>query len=78
MISIYEKETGKKLGQLSEKQLHFLMDHLEEESSTDQDYYINTATVDMMAEAGADEELLRMLRNALGKSGEAEIYWSEE
>ncbi len=78
MINLYDKESGKKLGQLNREQLQFLIDHLEEESSTDQDYYLNEATLEMLAGEGADKKLLDMLKLAMGSSDEAEIYWAEE
>ena len=76
MIEVRDKETGRRLGSISEQQLQFLIDELEEEHSEDQDYYINRATLDMFAEHGADENLLTFLRNALGDREEMEIVWS--
>ena len=76
MIEIRDKETGRPVGSLSESQLQFLIDQLEEESATDQDYYINRETIDMFAGLGADEGLLSFLRKALGEREEMEIQWS--
>jgi hypothetical protein len=53
-IQLYDNETQILLGEVTEQQLQFLIDHLEEESSTDQDYYINSDTLEMFARAGAD------------------------
>ena len=41
MIHLKNKETGAPLGDITEEQLQFLVDQLEEESETDADYYIN-------------------------------------
>ncbi len=76
MIEIRDKDTGRPVGSLSESQLQFLIDQLEEESDTDQDYYINRETIDMFAELRADEGLLSFLRKALGEREEMEIQWS--
>lgn len=76
MIEVRDKETGARLGSISERQLQFLIDELEEEHREDQDYYINRPTIEMFAEHGADEELLQFLRKALGDREEMEIEWS--
>jgi processive 1,2-diacylglycerol beta-glucosyltransferase len=75
MIELRDKGTGTLLGEISENQLKFLMDQMEEESSGDTDYYITPATLDMFEEAGADPELLALLRRALGAREEMEIRW---
>lgn len=78
MVKIYDKENGAWLGTIDEKQLRFLMDQLEEESSVDQDYYINETTLDAFQDAGADPALLTVLRAALNGRSEMEIRWSRE
>ena len=40
MIQLHEKETGVFVGTITEAQLQFLIDQLEEESADDTDYYI--------------------------------------
>jgi hypothetical protein len=47
-----------------------------EESSKDQDYYINETTVDLFEQRGADAGLVRLLRGALKGRSEMEIRWS--
>ncbi len=76
MIELHDKESGELLGKLSQQQLQFLIDHLEEESQTDQDYYLNAATIDMLEEQGADPQLIKLLRQALGDRDEMEVFWS--
>ena len=75
-IQLYDNDSQIRLGEITAHQLQFLIDHLEEESSTDQDYYINRATLEMFAEAGADPELLAILRQGFGDREEMEIRWS--
>ncbi len=48
---------------------------LEEESSTDRDYYIDLDTLDYLAERGAEASLLSALRKALGGREEMEFRW---
>lgn len=78
MIRLFDAESDAPLGTITEAQLEFLMDELEEESSTDRDYFINVATVDMLEEDGADPALLALLRSALGDREEMEIRWSND
>ena len=76
MIQLTDKDTGAPLGTISEEQLQYLIDHLEEESSDDQDYYINETTVDLCEQHGADKALVALLRSALEGRREMEIRWS--
>jgi hypothetical protein len=75
MIQMRDKETGKLLGSISEENLQFLIDNLEEESDDDTDYYLNRTTVDMLKENGASDELIELLNNALGDRDDVEIEW---
>jgi processive 1,2-diacylglycerol beta-glucosyltransferase len=75
MIEILDKQTGRSLGALSDEQFQFLSDQLEEESATDDDYYLNRTTVDLLEEQGADPALVSLLRTALGTAEETDIRW---
>ncbi len=75
MITLYDANSGKEIGTLTEEQLQFLREQLEEESSTDQDYYINRDTLDMFEDEGADAALLAVLQRALGAREEMDIRW---
>ncbi len=70
MILLYSQ-----VGELSEEQLDFLVDNLEEEWPEDRDYYINRTMVDLLKQRGADPTLLRMLTLALGDREEVDILW---
>lgn len=76
MIQLHDKDTGARIGTISEENLKFLVDQLEEESDDDKDYYINETTIDNFEESGADRELVSLLRSALGSRTEMEIRWS--
>ncbi len=78
MIDIYDAGDGKKLGAISEVQLQFLIDQMEEEDTEDQDYYISQDTVDMFEADGADAGLLAFLRKALGGRQDMDIRWDRE
>jgi processive 1,2-diacylglycerol beta-glucosyltransferase len=78
MIEIRDKESGELLGKITREQLQFLIDHLEEESDTDQDYYLNQLTIDLLEEQGADSQLINLLRKALGEREDMEIFWTSK
>jgi len=77
MFTIYDEATDAIYGTLDETQLQFLMDHLEEESAEDTDFYINQATVDMLEQDGADAALVKLLRTALGGREDMDIRWAK-
>ncbi len=75
MKELRDKDTGKTIGSITEAQLQFLVQQLEEESPEDQDYYLNRATLDLFVEQGIDPQLLELLRTAMGDREEMEIAW---
>ena len=77
MFTIYDEATDAIYGTLDATQLQFLMDHLEEESAEDTDFYINQATVDMLEQDGADAGLVKLLRTALGGRADMDIRWAK-
>lgn len=74
-ITLYDNETGAELGAISEQDLNFLIDHLEEETSDDRDYYLRAETLDLLDKAGASPALSGMLRKALGDREGIEVRW---
>ena len=78
MIDLKDKQTGQGIGSITEQQLEFLVDQLEEESGADTDYYLNTETLDMFKQNGIDPDLLRLLQTALGNRTEMEIEWARK
>jgi len=60
------------LGAITEEQLQFLVDHLEEEFKEDQSYYIDHDTADYLHDAGADDELIHLLEKGLLTVGDEE------
>jgi hypothetical protein len=75
MIDIYNNESNELVGTITEADLQVLVDHLEEESEEDQDYYIDAATIDVIGDGQATEHLLGVLRKALGGADGVEIRW---
>jgi len=78
MVELRDKETGRILGSISDEQLQFLIDQLEEEPETDTDYYIDAATLSMFEEKSIDPLLLTLLRDALGDREGMEIEWKRK
>jgi processive 1,2-diacylglycerol beta-glucosyltransferase len=79
MITLFDAESNQPVGQITEEQLAFLMNQLEEESTMDRDYYISLDTLDVLEEAGAHAALLTILRSALaGREGCDIRYVREE
>ena len=76
MIDVYNKATDELLGSITEADLQVLVDALEEESSDDQDYYIDAATIDVIGDGRATEHLLKILRKALGEAEGVDIRWA--
>jgi hypothetical protein len=76
MIKLYDRD-DKELGTISADQLQFLIDSMEEESSEDQDYYINPITLDYLESLGADAGLMALLRTALGDRQGITVRWDK-
>ena len=76
MIDVYDKATNRLIGSITEADLQVLVDALEEESSEDRDYYIDAATIDLIADGRATEHLVKLLRDALGSAPAVDIRWN--
>ncbi|HEX3644428.1 MAG TPA: hypothetical protein VHT95_02405 [Vicinamibacterales bacterium] len=75
MIDLYDAATNQLLGNITEADLKVLVDALEEEGLHDRDYYIDRATVDVIADGKATEHLLGLLRKALAAGDGIDIRW---
>ena len=68
---------GAPLGQIGEADLQILVGQFEEESSTDRDYYVEDATIDLLESAGASPDFVAMLRGAVAGSPDGiDIVWT--
>ena len=77
MVRLRDKETGVDLGSISDEDLDFLQDQLEEESDEDTDYYIGRDELEILKETGPPG-LIRVLEQALGDREGIEVEWIEE
>ncbi len=74
-VRISNKATGVTIGDLSGEDFQFLVDHLEEESSRDDDYFIDAPTVEMLDHVGASPNMVALLRGAVGTADGIDITW---
>ena len=74
-INLYKKDTNALIGVITEADLKVLADALEEESTTDNDYFIDQATIDVIGDGRASDHLLNLLRGAIGSGDGLEVRW---
>ena len=77
-IRISDKATGHIIGEVSEQDFQILAGHMEEESSTDQDYYVESMAIEAIELLGASAEFVALLRGAVGSSEGIDIAWSRD
>lgn len=76
MIDLYDKNSNALIGHITEAELGYLEEILEEESSADQDYYLTADTISLLGDDGrATDHLLALLKTALGSAESIEIRW---
>lgn len=63
--TLHLKGSGRLILRLTEKQHRDLVRLLQEESTTDRDYYIDDTVLDHLTANGADPQLVKALRRAL-------------
>jgi hypothetical protein len=68
-------DTGDDIGNITDVQLKFLVEQLEEDHEEDEDYYVDRDTLELMADNGADPELLALLEKAMGDDDHMDIAW---
>ena len=64
------------VGRISDDELAWLNSQLEKESEDDRDYYFDRRTLDMLDSKGASQQLMAVLRGALGSRDDMELQWS--
>jgi hypothetical protein len=77
MPKLYDKQSGALLGIVSDDDIDALIEQLEEEDSTDEDYFIDADTIDLLEEGGASETLVSLLRKAVGDSDGIDVRYEE-
>jgi hypothetical protein len=77
MPRLYLKQNESLIGTVSEDDLKLLIDQLEEEDQTDDDYFIDGPTIDLLERRGASKTLVSMLRAAVGGGEGVDIRWQK-
>ena len=77
-IRLSEKDSGRTLGSISQADFQMLVDYMEEESSKDQDYYVEHTTIDALEGLGASAGFVALLRAAVGDSEGVDVVWAAE
>ena len=75
MPTLIRIDNGEKIGDVPPEWLDFLIEQLEEEHDEDQDYFIDKDTLELLADNGADPELVALLEKAMGDDEEMDIAW---
>ena len=77
MIDLYLKGSKDLLGSITEAELQYLVDSLEETSAGDRDYFVDQATIELLADGRATDHLVDLLRQAVGTGDGIEIEWKK-
>jgi hypothetical protein len=75
MIALFRKSDNLYLGDISEAELQFLADNLEEESLTDTDYNLTRMTLVYLRENGLSSHLAQLIETAMGDQDEVDIVY---
>ncbi len=78
MPKLYDASNDQLLGHVSQADIDLLVAQMEEESSKDQDYFVDNDTFLRLTDAGASSTLLDAVKMALDLSGEADIRWEAD
>lgn len=78
MPQLYDASNDQLLGHVSQADIDLLVAQMEEESSKDQDYYVDNDTFLRLTDAGASSTLLDAIKMALDLGGEADIRWEAD
>jgi hypothetical protein len=73
--ALFLKSDNRYLGDIDDAGLQFLQDNLEEESLTDTDYAFTRLTLEYLRGNGLDQQLAKILEEALGENDEVEIVF---
>jgi hypothetical protein len=77
MPKLYDTQSGTFLGNVSDVDIQFLVEQLEEEHGADEDYFIDTSAIELLEEAGGSAVLIGVLRKAVGDSEGIEVRYEK-
>jgi hypothetical protein len=77
MIKLFDADTDRALGEISEADLEFMKSQMEEEGEDDHDYYIHSSLLEKWQDQGADPSLLSLLSKAMAGREDINIRWED-
>ncbi len=75
MPRLYRIDNGETVGQITDAQLKFLIDQLEEEDGDDKDYFFDRDTLELLSDNGGDPDLLALIETAMGDEDQVDLAW---
>jgi hypothetical protein len=79
MVALTRKSDNSSLGEISEDELQFLVDNLEEDEGLgDNEYNITRMTLEYLRENGLSPHLAQVLETALGDQDEVDIVYQPQ
>ncbi|HXH82226.1 MAG TPA: hypothetical protein VNN07_04770 [Candidatus Tectomicrobia bacterium] len=75
MVRLYESETDRACGILTDRQFQALAEALEEDDLDEGETALTAEAVDLLEEQGGDQDLVDLLRALLGDRDEVAIRW---
>jgi hypothetical protein len=75
-VQLHNADNNEPLGDITSDELQFLFDRLERESDSDDDFFINAATIEMLEDAKAPAHLVDVLKKAVGTGEGVEVRWA--
>lgn len=76
-IDLYNDATNQLIGTITPADLRVLQDAMEEESTTDRNYFVDQATLDVIGDGRASDHLMGLLRAAVGAGEGIDIRWEQ-
>ena len=77
-MKLYDARSDVLIGEVTEDDVQFLIDQLEEEHDEDVAYFVDAPTLAFLGERGAPPALLAVLAQAIERQGDAEVRWASE
>ena len=78
MIKLFDNETDKDIGSITDSQLEFLVENLVEEALDEYTYSLNPSVISYLEGIGAESQLVRFLRQTLGTRTSMEMRYEPD
>jgi processive 1,2-diacylglycerol beta-glucosyltransferase len=78
MVKLRDKGTGADLGSISDEELQYIIDQMDEDSPDDTDYHISRAVLSTMKAVAAPSSLTDLLETSMGDRDGFDVEWLEE